>query len=122
MYIYKIHLFFNMAMLSLCNLVLNHNGLWRHVEIPPKRFYNDHTDKMDEMSMLTLCKLVINHYGWIRGMLKYPKMPLEWLYGQKIKILAKKIKFRLLGKNQNWSKSVKNGSPRAGMHRFVTQI
>ena len=45
----------------------------RHVEIPPKRFYNDHTDKMDEMSMLTLCKLVINHYGWNRGMLKYPQ-------------------------------------------------
>ena len=26
----------------------------RHVEIPLKRFYNDYTDKMDEMSMLTL--------------------------------------------------------------------
>ena len=45
----------------------------RHVEIPPKRLYNDHTDKMDEMSMLTLCKLVINHYGWTRGMVKYPQ-------------------------------------------------
>ena len=31
--------------------------LWmeqRHVEIPPKRLYNDYTDKMYEMSMLTL--------------------------------------------------------------------
>ena len=55
----------------------------RHVEIPPKRLYNDHTDKMDEMSILTLCKLAINHKGWTKGMLKYPKMPLELLYGQK---------------------------------------
>ena len=31
--------------------------LWmeqRRFEIPLKRFYNDYTDKMDEMSMLTL--------------------------------------------------------------------
>ena len=70
----------------------------RHVEIPPKRFYNDHTDKMDEMSMLTLCKLVINHYGWIRGMLKYPQNASGMAIWAKNEDFCQKRKFRLLGK------------------------
>ena len=45
----------------------------RHDEIPPKRLYNDHTDKMDEISMSTLCKLVINHKERNGGMVKYPQ-------------------------------------------------
>ena len=94
----------------------------RHVEIPPKRLYNDHTDKMDEMSMLTLCKLVINHYGWTRGMVKYPQNASGMAIWAKNKDFGQKKKFRLLGKNKNCSKSVKNGSPRAGMHRFVTDF
>ena len=63
----------------------------RHVEIPPKRFYNDHTDKMDEMSMLTLCKLAINHKGWTKGMVKYPPNSSGMLVWAKNKDFGQKV-------------------------------
>ena len=98
-YIYKIHMIFNMA-----------------------RSWKPFRGQLGQGSMLTLQELVINHYGWTRGMLKYPpKCFWNGYMGKKLRFLPKK-KFRLLGKNENCSKSVKNGSPRAGMHRFVTQI